>query len=218
MAGRAGASPRDGPRAPEQKGGVEVAISKSVMAEPAARDPPADRRCSRCCLFAAGSAVGWLPHRPLDRPHAAAWSEMADRGRQGRPHGERCDVAVRRRGRHAGPQLRTRWWRTCGASSTTSRRRRCRWPPPPARSPPTPSSSPQGAQSQAQAAEETSTSMEEMAASIQTVAGNAQSLATYVEETSSSITEMGASIEEVAKSSARPSPPPWPRRPPPSRR
>jgi methyl-accepting chemotaxis protein len=58
-----------------------------------------------------------------------------------------------------------------------------------------------GAQSQAQAAEETSTSMEEMAASIQTVAGNAQSLATYVEETSSSITEMGASIEQVAKSS-----------------
>ncbi|MFI5182857.1 MAG: methyl-accepting chemotaxis protein, partial [Vicinamibacteria bacterium] len=41
----------------------------------------------------------------------------------------------------------------------------------------------EGAQSQAQAAEETSTSMEEMAASIQTVAGNAQSLATYVEET-----------------------------------
>ena len=60
----------------------------------------------------------------------------------------------------------------------------------------------QGAQSQAQAAEETSTSMEEMAASIQTVAGNTQSLATYVEETSSSITEMGASIEEVAKSSS----------------
>jgi methyl-accepting chemotaxis protein len=60
----------------------------------------------------------------------------------------------------------------------------------------------QGAQGQAQAAEETSTSMEEMAASIQTVAGNAQQLATYVEETSSSITEMGASIEEVAKSSA----------------
>jgi methyl-accepting chemotaxis protein len=60
----------------------------------------------------------------------------------------------------------------------------------------------QGAQSQAQAAEETSTSMEEMAASIQTVAGNAQSLATYVEETSSSITQMGASIEEVAKSSS----------------
>jgi methyl-accepting chemotaxis protein len=60
----------------------------------------------------------------------------------------------------------------------------------------------QGAQSQAQAAEETSTSMEEMAASIQTVAGNAQSLATHVEETSSSITEMGASIEQVARSSA----------------
>jgi methyl-accepting chemotaxis protein len=60
----------------------------------------------------------------------------------------------------------------------------------------------QGAQGQAQAAEETSTSMEEMAASIQTVAGNTQQLATYVEETSSSITEMGASIEEVAKSSA----------------
>ncbi len=60
----------------------------------------------------------------------------------------------------------------------------------------------QGAQSQAQAAEETSTSMEQMAASIQTVAGNAQSLASYVEETSSSITEMGASIEEVAKSSS----------------
>src|SRR5579862_581746 len=59
----------------------------------------------------------------------------------------------------------------------------------------------QGAQSQAQAAEETSTSMEEMAASIQTVAANAQSLATYVEETSSSINEMGASIEQVAKSS-----------------
>jgi methyl-accepting chemotaxis protein len=59
----------------------------------------------------------------------------------------------------------------------------------------------QGAQAQAQAAEETSTSMEEMAASIQTVAGNAQSLATYVEETSTSITEMGASIEEVARSS-----------------
>jgi methyl-accepting chemotaxis protein len=60
----------------------------------------------------------------------------------------------------------------------------------------------QGAQSQAQAAEETSTSMEEMAASIQTVAGNAQSLATHVEESSSSITEMGASIEQVARSSA----------------
>jgi methyl-accepting chemotaxis protein len=60
----------------------------------------------------------------------------------------------------------------------------------------------EGAGAQAQAAEETSTSMEEMAASIQTVAGNAQSLATYVEETSSSITEMGASIEQVAKSSA----------------
>jgi methyl-accepting chemotaxis protein len=59
----------------------------------------------------------------------------------------------------------------------------------------------QGAQSQAQAAEETSTSMEQMAASIQTVAGNAQSLASYVEETSSSITEMGASIEQVARSS-----------------
>jgi methyl-accepting chemotaxis protein len=60
----------------------------------------------------------------------------------------------------------------------------------------------QGAQSQAQAAEETSTSMEEMAASIQTVAANSQSLATYVEETSTSITQMGASIEEVAKSSS----------------
>jgi len=60
----------------------------------------------------------------------------------------------------------------------------------------------QGAQSQAQAAEETSSSMEEMAASIQTVAGNAQSLATHVEETSSSITEMGTSIEEVARSSS----------------
>ena len=59
----------------------------------------------------------------------------------------------------------------------------------------------QGAQSQAQAAEETSTSMEQMAASIQTVAGNAHSLASYVEETSSSITEMGASIEQVARSS-----------------
>ncbi len=59
----------------------------------------------------------------------------------------------------------------------------------------------QGAQSQAQAAEETSTSMEQMAASIQTVAGNAGGLATYVEETSSSINEMGASIEEVALSS-----------------
>ena len=59
----------------------------------------------------------------------------------------------------------------------------------------------QGASSQAQAALETSTSMEEMAASIQTVAANSQSLATYVEETSSSITEMGASIEQVAKSS-----------------
>ena len=58
-----------------------------------------------------------------------------------------------------------------------------------------------GAQGQAQAAEETSTSMEEMAASIQTVAANSQSLATYVEETSSSINEMGASIEEVARSS-----------------
>jgi methyl-accepting chemotaxis protein len=60
----------------------------------------------------------------------------------------------------------------------------------------------QGASGQAQAAEETSTSMEEMAASIQTVAGSAQGLATYVEETSSSITEMGASIEQVARSSA----------------
>jgi methyl-accepting chemotaxis protein len=60
----------------------------------------------------------------------------------------------------------------------------------------------QGAQGQAQAAEETSTSMEEMAASIQTVAGSAQGLAAYVEETSSSITEMGASIEEVARSGA----------------
>ena len=60
----------------------------------------------------------------------------------------------------------------------------------------------QGAQGQAQAAEETSTSMEEMAASIQTVAGSSQGLANYVEETSSSITEMGASIEEVARSSA----------------
>jgi methyl-accepting chemotaxis protein len=59
----------------------------------------------------------------------------------------------------------------------------------------------QGASGQAQAAEETSTSMEEMAASIQTVAANAQSLANYVEETSSSITEMGASIEQVARSS-----------------
>ena len=59
----------------------------------------------------------------------------------------------------------------------------------------------QGAQSQAQAAEETSTSMEEMAASIQTVAANAQSLATHVEETSSSITQMGASIEQMARSS-----------------
>jgi methyl-accepting chemotaxis protein len=59
----------------------------------------------------------------------------------------------------------------------------------------------QGASGQAQAAEETSTSMEEMAASIQTVAANSQSLANYVEETSSSITEMGASIEEVARSS-----------------
>src|SRR6185503_16770627 len=60
----------------------------------------------------------------------------------------------------------------------------------------------QGAQSQAMAAEETSTSMEEMAASIQTVAGNAQSLATHVEETSSSITQMSSSIEQVAKSSS----------------
>jgi len=59
----------------------------------------------------------------------------------------------------------------------------------------------QGAQGQAQAAEETSTSMEEMAASIQTVAANAQSLASYVDESSSSITEMGASIEQVARSS-----------------
>ena len=59
----------------------------------------------------------------------------------------------------------------------------------------------QGAQGQAQAAEETSSSLEEMAASIQTVAGSAQGLASYVEETSSSITEMGASIEQVAKSS-----------------
>jgi methyl-accepting chemotaxis protein len=59
----------------------------------------------------------------------------------------------------------------------------------------------QGAQGQAQAAEETSTSMEEMAASIQTVAANSQSLANYVEETSSSITQMGASIEQVARSS-----------------
>ena len=65
----------------------------------------------------------------------------------------------------------------------------------------------QGASGQAQAAEETSTSMEEMAASIQTVAANAQSLANYVEETSSSITEMGASIEQVAQLAAGPSPP-----------
>src|SRR6266516_115508 len=63
----------------------------------------------------------------------------------------------------------------------------------------------QGAQGQAQAAEETSTSMEEMAASIQTVAGSSQGLANYVEETSSSIPRWGRPSRRW-----RAPPPPWP--------
>ena len=184
MATELGLSAEGGARPGEElKGGVEVAISKSLMAAQQRKDFLATinarpRPLRRRLAARAGTSSG-----AGSSPFAGCWTWPAPSPRATSP-------TTRWRSEESADEIWARWpwasrtWsRTCARSWTTSRRPPCRSPRPRARSPPTRSSSTQGAQSQAQAAEETSTSMEEMAASIQTVAGNAQSLATYVEET-----------------------------------
>jgi len=182
----------------EQKGGVEVAISKRVMAE---RQRAALLRTGLVAfvLFALGTVGGWYLTGRWVRPiqAVAAVASIVAKGdlteslavEAGDEVGKLASsfnemtANLRRivdRIQEASVQV------AASASQISANARLIT----------------QGAQSQAQAAEETSTSMEQMAASIQTVAGNAQSLASYVEETSSSITQMSASIEQVAGSSA----------------
>jgi methyl-accepting chemotaxis protein len=182
----------------EQKGGVEVAISKRVMAE---RERAALMRTLLVtfALFALGSMLGWYLTGKWVRPIQLV-AEVASTVAKG----DLTEILDIRAADEVGTlatsfnEMTTNLRRivdkiqeasvqvasSAGEISANAKLIN------------------HGAQSQAQAAEETSTSMEEMAASIQTVAGNAQSLASYVEETSSSITEMGASIEQVARSAA----------------
>ena len=178
------AAPAEAKPAEAQKGGVEVAISQIAMRSAAAAALPGRRPSSALCLVALGALGGWYLDRPLVPARSSTWSRSPRRwpratSRRASPIESDDEIGT------LAKAASTRWWPTCAASWTTSRRPRSRWPPPPARSRPTRRLITQGAQGQAQAAEETSTSMEEMAASIQTVAGNAQSLANYVEETSS---------------------------------
>jgi methyl-accepting chemotaxis protein len=184
--------------ADEQKGGVEVAISKSFMAAQQ-REIFLQTGLLTLLLFAGGAAIGWLltgrwiaPVRKMVEISTAVTKgdlteslEVTSDDELGSlAHSFNDMVGNLRRIVDNIQETSVQVASSAGQISTNAKLIT------------------QGAQSQAQAAEETSTSMEEMAASIQTVAGNTQSLASYVEETSSSITEMGASIEEVAKSSA----------------
>ena len=185
-------------RADDQKGGVEVAISKSLMATQQ-REIFLQTGLLTLLLFAAGATIGWL----LTGRWIAPVLQMVEIS-TAVTKGDLTESLVIQSDDELGSLARSfngmvtnlrrivdniqetsvQVASSAGQISTNAKLIT------------------QGAQSQAQAAEETSTSMEEMAASIQTVAGNTQSLATYVEETSSSITEMGASIEQVAKSSS----------------
>ena len=186
------------PAAPEQKGGVEVAISKRRM-ETESRDVLFKMVFIAFGLFAAGSMAGWyLIGRwvdPIRRMVGVAGSVAEGDLTQTIPiiaDDEVGTLAGSLNGmvgnlRRIVDNIQDTSVQVASSAGQISANARLIT---------------EGAGAQAQAAEETSTSMEEMAASIQTVAGNAQSLATHVEETSSSITEMGASIEEVAKSSA----------------
>lgn len=184
--------------ADEQKGGVEVAISKSFMAAQQ-REIFLQTGLLTLLLFAAGAAIGWLltgrwiaPVRKMVEISTAvtkgdltkSLEVQSDDELGSLAHSFNDMVANLRRIVDNIQETSVQVASSAGQISANAKLIT------------------QGAQSQAQAAEETSTSMEEMAASIQTVAGNTQSLATYVEETSSSITEMGASIEEVARSSS----------------
>jgi methyl-accepting chemotaxis protein len=187
-------------RAPEEiKGGVEVAISKSVMETQQRRDFLATTAMAMT-LFALGSAVGWLligrwlapVRRMLGVATAVTKGDLTETLEGVESVDELGTLALSFKDMVANlrkivDNIQETSVQVASSAGEISANAKLIT---------------QGAQSQAQAAEETSTSMEEMAASIQTVAGNAQSLATYVEETSSSITEMGASIEQVAKSSS----------------
>jgi methyl-accepting chemotaxis protein len=195
LAGDAGGAAR--PALEEQKGGVEVAISKRLMAE-RRRSALLETALVASVLFVLGTVVGfyltgrWL--RPIQLVAEIASSvakgdltesvEVASNDEVGMLAGSFNEMTTNLRRivdkiQEASVQVAS----SAGQISANAKLIT------------------QGAQSQAQAAEETSTSMEQMAASIQTVAGNTQSLASYVEETSSSINEMGASIEQVARSS-----------------
>ncbi len=182
----------------EQKGGVEVAISKSFMAAQQ-REIILQTSLLTLLLFTAGAAIGWLltgrwiaPVRKMVDISAAVRrgdltvSLTVDSNDELGALAQSFNDMVANLRRIVDNIQETSVQVASSAGQISSNAKLIT----------------RGAQSQAQAAEETSTSMEEMAASIQTVAGNTQSLASYVEETSSSITEMGASIEEVAKSSS----------------
>jgi methyl-accepting chemotaxis protein len=201
MATELGLSAEGGARpAEELKGGVEVAISKSVMAAQQRKDFLWTTLLA-LGLFAGGSGLGWFligrwlnpVRRMLDVANAVTKGDLTDNKMETEESADELGalavgfkdmVANLRKIVDNIQETSVQVASSAGQISANAKLIT------------------QGAQSQAQAAEETSTSMEEMAASIQTVAGNAQSLATYVEETSSSITEMGASIEQVAKSSS----------------
>jgi methyl-accepting chemotaxis protein len=184
--------------AEELKGGVEVAISRSLM-DAQQRDILLQTGGVALLLFAIGSVGGWLLtgvwFRPVQQMVSAASSviqgdltqtlSVASEDELG-ALGHRFNDMVGNLRKIVDNIQETSVQVASSAGQISANARLIT----------------QGAQSQAQAAEETSTSMEQMAASIQTVAANAQSLASYVEETSSSITQMGASIEEVAKSSS----------------
>jgi methyl-accepting chemotaxis protein len=200
MAGELGLAADAGARpAEELKGGVEVAISKSVMAAQQ-RKNFVETGLVAVVLFAVGSGLGWLLigrwlkpiRRMLDVANAVTKGDLTEKVEAVDSADELGTLALSFKDMVANlrkivDNIQETSVQVASSAGQISANAKLIT---------------QGAQSQSQAAEETSTSMEEMAASIQTVAGNAQSLATYVEETSSSITEMGASIEEVAKSSS----------------
>jgi hypothetical protein len=120
LAAEGGARPAE-----ELKGGVEVAISKSVMAAQQ-RKNFLETTVVALILFAGGSALGWVligrwlkpVRRMLDVANAVTKGDLT----------EKVEAV----------ESRT-WWPTCARSSTTSRRRPSRSPPPRGRSPPTPS-------------------------------------------------------------------------------
>jgi len=139
MAAELGLAAPTAPATPEQKGGVEVAISRRGL-DAQQRRTLLVTTLTGLLLFGLASVAGWFVLGRWFEP----LQNMVDVA-QAVAKGDLTRSLEKARGDEIGDlggSLKTRWSATCAASWTTSRRPPSRWPPRPARSPPTPGSSP----------------------------------------------------------------------------